>query len=223
MTFRMEKGQRRKRNFRKLFHGTVGRLKPRGMLTLDMYSAAKSVFIEKGTKLKLNVALQPIIRLNVIFYAGRDFLTLRAGRSKGLCSQGKIFYEACGQPDYSAAVTSYKFDSTSQTIIIPFFFSRLSFFTFFRRQVCGSCSTSASVIFSRNENFCILRRRKPLETSRGRRAVGRGWGGGLFLRQTRLFFKILHRFVYRLFPRQHHRSCDSDRGERHPRFTCIIF
>ena len=57
MTFGMEKGQRRKRNFRKLFHGTVGRLKPRGMLTLDMYSAAKSVFIEKGTKLKLNVAL----------------------------------------------------------------------------------------------------------------------------------------------------------------------
>ena len=132
MTFRMEKGQRWKRNFRKLFHGTVGRLKPRGMLTLDMYSA-KSVFIEKGTKLKLNVALQPIIRLNVIFYAGRDFLTLRAGRSKGLCSQGKIFYEACGQPDYSAAVTSYKFDSTSQTIIIPFFFSRLSFFPFFSK------------------------------------------------------------------------------------------
>ena len=133
MTFRMEKGQRRKRNFRKLFHGTVGRLKPRGMLTLDMYSAAKSVFIEKGTKLKLNVALQPIIRLNVIFYAGRDFLTLQAGRSKGLCSQGKIFYEACGQPDYSAAVTSYKFNSTSQTIIIPFCFSRLSFFTFFSK------------------------------------------------------------------------------------------
>ena len=45
------------RNFRKLFHGTVGRLKPRGMATLDMYSAAKSVFIEKGTKLNLNVAL----------------------------------------------------------------------------------------------------------------------------------------------------------------------
>ncbi|CAH3194229.1 unnamed protein product [Porites evermanni] len=44
----MEKGQRRKRNFRKLFHGTVGRLKPRGMATLDMYSASKSVFIEKG-------------------------------------------------------------------------------------------------------------------------------------------------------------------------------
>ena len=57
MTFRMEKGQRRKRNFRKLFHGTVGRLKPRGMATLDMYSAVKSVFIEKGTKLKLNVSI----------------------------------------------------------------------------------------------------------------------------------------------------------------------
>ena len=185
MTFRMEKGQRRKRNFRKLFHGTVGRLKPRGMATLDMYSAVKSVFIEKGTKLKLNVALQPIIRLNVIFYAGRDFLTLRAGRSKGLCSQGKIFYEACGQPDYSAAVTSYKFDSASQTIIIPFFFRVCLSLLFFRRQFCGSCSASASVIFSRNENFCILRGRKPLETSRGRLAVGRG-RGGTFLRQTRL-------------------------------------
>ena len=57
MTVRMEKGPRRKRNFRKLFHGTVGRLKPRGMATLDMYSASKSVFIEKGTKLKLKVAL----------------------------------------------------------------------------------------------------------------------------------------------------------------------
>ena len=134
MTFRMEKGQRRNSNFRKLFHGTVGRLKPRGMATLDMYSAVKSVFIEKGTKLKLNVALQPIIRLKVIFYAGKDILTLRAGRSKGLCSQGKIFYEACGQPDYSAAVTSYKFDSTSQTILIPFF-SRLSSFTFFSKTV----------------------------------------------------------------------------------------
>ena len=137
MTFGMEKGQRRKRNFRKLFHGTVGRLKPRGMLTLDMYSAAKSVFIEKGTKLKLNVALQPIIRLNVIFYAGRDFLTLRAGRSKGLCSQGKIFYEACGQPDYSAAVTSYKFDSTSQTIIIPFFFRDCLSLLFFEDRFVG--------------------------------------------------------------------------------------
>ena len=136
MAFTMEKGQRRKRNFRKLFHGTVGRLKPRGMATLDMYSAAKSVFIDKGTKLKLKVALQPIIRLNVIFYAGRDFLTLRAGRSKDLCSQGKIFYEACGQPDYSAAVTSNKFDSTSQTIIILcFFFSRLCFFPFFSKTV----------------------------------------------------------------------------------------
>ena len=137
MTFRMEKGQRRKRNFRKLFHGTVGRLKPRGMATLDMYSAVKSVFIEKGTKLKLNVALQPIIRLNVIFYAGRDFLTLRAGRSKGLCSQGKIFYEACGQPDYSAAVTSYKFDSASQTIIIPFFFASVFLYFFFEDSFVG--------------------------------------------------------------------------------------
>ena len=57
MKVRMEKGQRRKRNFRKLFHGTVGRLKPRGMATLDMYSASKSVFTEKGTKLNLKVAL----------------------------------------------------------------------------------------------------------------------------------------------------------------------
>ncbi|CAH3021855.1 unnamed protein product [Porites evermanni] len=59
----MEKGQRRKRNFRKLFHGTVGRLKPRGMATLDMYSASKSVFIEKGCFLDNIIGLvTPIVK-----------------------------------------------------------------------------------------------------------------------------------------------------------------
>ena len=58
----------------------------------------------------------------------------------------------------------------------------------------------------------ILRIRKPSETSRGRRAVGRGCEGP-FLRQTDFNGVILHRFVYRPFPRQHHWSCDSDREE----------
>ena len=62
-----ERPKAAERVFRKLFHGTVGRVKARGMATLDIYTAAKSVFSEKGTKLKLKVALQPIIRLNVKF------------------------------------------------------------------------------------------------------------------------------------------------------------